>query len=531
MTDKKTRLAAISALLLTGILAGTQLGKIAPLVDWYRGEVGFSLVLIGWLTSMIGIFVALVALPAGWAIERAGMRRSFIASAAVMTVGGLALAFLSDPAAILAARLVEGLGYLVLVIVIPALLNFISLPSWRAPVLAIWGGFVPVGFAVADFMARGLLAVAEPKIFLLAAILAFAGFALAGAALLALIADADAGAGARPPRKPAALPRRSVCRSRWWRWRSASTSCCRSAFSPSCRPLSLHSGRQHRAVGGGDRAARADRQRADQRTGQGPRRPLRGPACRGGFRRHHSCGRAGLRRFRDDATTVAAVLIAISGGMTASALFASIPSIVPRGSSASVAIGLVCQAGGIGTVVGPPLAGHVIEAYGWPGSAISWPRTPWRGRFACCRWCVRVCWRPSGPAVLMAKDLSGRREGPTSGRRLLVTNAAAWSPHGRARPAVPAPGNARSACPASSEPLDHLPLFGDLAGKLFNGLFVFGRADFERRWPVVGRCHVEILVAEPKVDAGKFATELRQTVDIVPGFALEIDKRPAICRE
>ena len=65
--------------------------------------------------------------------------------------------------------------------------------------------------------------------------------------------------------------------------------------------------------------------------------------------------------------TAALTLFAIAGGMTASALFASIPFIVRRGGSASMAIGLVAQAGGIGTLFGPPLAGHVIETYGFAG--------------------------------------------------------------------------------------------------------------------------------------------------------------------
>ena len=46
--DKAYRLAVIVVLQLVGILAGVQLGKIAPLVEWYRSEIGFSLVLIGW---------------------------------------------------------------------------------------------------------------------------------------------------------------------------------------------------------------------------------------------------------------------------------------------------------------------------------------------------------------------------------------------------------------------------------------------------------------------------------------------------
>ncbi len=45
------RLTTIVVLLLAGILAGTQLGKVAPLVGWYQQEIGFSLVLTGWLRS------------------------------------------------------------------------------------------------------------------------------------------------------------------------------------------------------------------------------------------------------------------------------------------------------------------------------------------------------------------------------------------------------------------------------------------------------------------------------------------------
>jgi MFS family permease len=65
--------------------------------------------------------------------------------------------------------------------------------------------------------------------------------------------------------------------------------------------------------------------------------------------------------------TSAAVLYAIAGGVIASALFASVPFIVPPGGSVSVAIGFIAQAGGISTVAAPPLAGFVIENYGFAG--------------------------------------------------------------------------------------------------------------------------------------------------------------------
>ena len=66
---------------------------------------------------------------------------------------------------------------------------------------------------------------------------------------------------------------------------------------------------------------------------------------------------------------MALVTFAVAGGVIASALFAVIPAIVPRDGSAAVAIGFVCQAGGIGTLIGPPLAAYVIETHGWTGVA------------------------------------------------------------------------------------------------------------------------------------------------------------------
>ncbi len=370
MNDLRLRFAAIVALLLAGVMAGAQLGKLAPLVGWYQSEVGFSLVLIGWLTSMIGIFVALVALPAGWAIERAGMRLSFALSAAVMTLGGLALAFLQAPGAILAARLVEGLGYLVLVIVIPALLNSVSPPSWRAPGLAIWGGFVPVGFAVADFMAGELLLLAEPKLFLLVAILAFAVLSLIAAVLLGLIDDVEA-----DERTDATQPSRSFAATltlpvilvalAFGIYVIASVGFF--AFMPAFVAQSgtgillaagaitlvgpLGNGLTSLLVGG--RNGRFIVTLAV--LGLGVAALTAVPAFGGS-------GPA--------FATLAVLLFAVSGGFVASALFAGLPSIVPKDGSVAVAIGLVCQAGGIGTVLGPPLAGHIIEGYGWPGFGV-----------------------------------------------------------------------------------------------------------------------------------------------------------------
>src|SRR5690606_22124923 len=70
--------------------------------------------------------------------------------------------------------------------------NAISPPSWRGPILAIWSGFVPLGFATADLLARFMLPQASAHAFLLVLALCFA--LAAAAALLGL------------PRLPAGAP-------------------------------------------------------------------------------------------------------------------------------------------------------------------------------------------------------------------------------------------------------------------------------------------------------------------------------------
>lgn len=338
--NKPLRLAAIAMLLLAGVFAGTQLGKIAPLVEWYRGEIGFSLVLIGWLTSMIAIFVALVALPAGWAIELVGMRRAFVAASVLLVAGGPTLAMLQEPSAILAARMVEGAGYLVLVIAIPAIASAVALPAWRAPVLAAWGGFVPVGFAAADFLAGWVLPVAGPQTYLLAATLIFALLAGVAAALLARVSDwpeergspsttTAGGSFAATLGGPVILVAVAfgiyvVLSVGFFTFMPAFVASGSSAilFSAGIVALLVPLGNLATSVLVGGRDGR-----------------FAAMLAAGGF---GVTAAAAVPVFGADAAmlaTLAAILLAVSGGVTASALFASVPFIVPRAGSASVAIG------------------------------------------------------------------------------------------------------------------------------------------------------------------------------------------------
>src|SRR5690606_26098792 len=98
MTSTSRPFLAIALVLAAGVFTGAQLGKIAPLVGWYQQELGLSLVAVGWLTAVLGIFIAIAALPAGWVIDRIGLASTFRWSAAALAAGAVAVALVATPA-------------------------------------------------------------------------------------------------------------------------------------------------------------------------------------------------------------------------------------------------------------------------------------------------------------------------------------------------------------------------------------------------------------------------------------------------
>lgn len=360
MSSDTPRLLLLTFLLLAGVMAGAQLGKVAPLVPWLQAEGGLSLSGAGWLASLIGLFVALGALPAGWAIARWGARPSFALGSAFQLLGALMLAAFAGAGeawGALAARLVEALGYLMLVIATPALLAQIAKPAWRAAALALWGGFVPLGFATADFLALAFLPWPGPRTFLLVIALLFGLFA--GLALLLLRRVPDA-----PARREAAEPGRALGLPAWSLAASFGAYVVSSVAFFAFLPVFVGQAGSGVALSAGAVALTVPLGNV-----------LAGVLLQGrGARSAAWLALVGLIAGAIGAVaafsatggaTAALVVVAAAGGLAASALFAAIPAAAGLG-SAALALGLVAQAGGIGTVIGPPLGGWMVETGGWP---------------------------------------------------------------------------------------------------------------------------------------------------------------------
>jgi len=141
----------------TGVLAAAALGKVAPAVPLLRTDLGLSLGQAGWLVSAITAVAALLGTPAGLWVRRRGGRRALLAGLAILAVTGGVGAAVPGVGWMLAARVVEGVGFLLVVVAAPTLLVEMAGREDQPAVLALWGTGIPVGLA-ASAAAGGVLA-------------------------------------------------------------------------------------------------------------------------------------------------------------------------------------------------------------------------------------------------------------------------------------------------------------------------------------------------------------------------------------
>ena len=130
----------------TGVLAAAQLGKMAALMPAIRADLGLTLTGAGLMISLIEAGGASLGSIAGILAARFTGRAVLATGSALVAMAGLAAAMAPDAALLYAARLVESVGYLMVVIAAPSLIAMAA-GSSSAAALALWSTFVPVGIA------------------------------------------------------------------------------------------------------------------------------------------------------------------------------------------------------------------------------------------------------------------------------------------------------------------------------------------------------------------------------------------------
>lgn len=132
-----------------GIVAALHAGKAAIATPMLRSDLQLSLGEVGWLTGIFAFLGLLGGAAAGAVVATTGDRRTLVAGLAVMSVAGAVGALAPSYPVLLASRLVEGLGFLLIIVAGPALLNRLATGGQRDIAFSLWSCFMPCGMALA----------------------------------------------------------------------------------------------------------------------------------------------------------------------------------------------------------------------------------------------------------------------------------------------------------------------------------------------------------------------------------------------
>ena len=135
----------IGLLLLCGVFAATQVGKLPPAIPALRETFGASLVQLGWISSVFNLTAALVGIAAGLLADRIGRRRALGFGLLALSAGSLLGAASGGLAALFVARIVEGFGFVAVVVAVPALLREVAAPQRLPLTLGLWSSYMALG--------------------------------------------------------------------------------------------------------------------------------------------------------------------------------------------------------------------------------------------------------------------------------------------------------------------------------------------------------------------------------------------------
>lgn len=144
---------ALALVVGAGIVSAFQVGKAPLAMEAIRADLGLDLAAASWVLSAFALMGAMASLPIGAVSDRFEARRAIIAGLAMQATGS-ALGALADGLPwLLAARALEGLGFLAVTVAAPALVVAVTGPAGRKRAFAAWATFMPVGMAVIMFAA------------------------------------------------------------------------------------------------------------------------------------------------------------------------------------------------------------------------------------------------------------------------------------------------------------------------------------------------------------------------------------------
>lgn len=365
--DARTDWLAVSVVVASGIVASLQVGKAAIAMPLVQAEFGLDLATLGWLASIFAVLGMVGGIPVGTLAIALGARNVLLLGLLAVAVGAFLGAAAPRFSMLLASRVVEGLGFLLIIIAGPAILQRVASPDRRDLAMAVWSCFMPTGIALA--MLAGLWLTDWRMIWQVTGALAVI------AIVLTVLTVPKSDGGAAPSWKALAGDAGAVLSTGGPLLLALIFALYALMFFAlfSFLPVLLMQRMQVSLATAGLLSALAT-------TGNIAGNLLAGLLLSRGIGRVRliiaaslAMGLCGIGIFLgllpDTATFLLCVLFAGAGGLIPAILLASAPLAAPATRLMPVVVGLMMQGSNLGQVVGPVAIGGVIEVLGWPSAA------------------------------------------------------------------------------------------------------------------------------------------------------------------
>ena len=144
-----TRWLVVSVMIASGVAASLHVGKVPPALPALREELDLGLVAGGWVASIFNLVGATIGIASGLAADRLGARRVLAAGLVLLTAGSVWGATVDSGAALLATRVLSGLGLVTVAVAAPGIIVAVAPPRDHELALGAWSIYMPAGMAIA----------------------------------------------------------------------------------------------------------------------------------------------------------------------------------------------------------------------------------------------------------------------------------------------------------------------------------------------------------------------------------------------
>jgi MFS family permease len=147
---------AILLIVGAGIVSAFQVGKAAMAMSAVQADLHLSLAAASWLVSSFAVVGAIAGVPIGLAVDHVGARRMAVMGLLMQGAGSLLGGLAPSAFVLLATRVLEGMGFLCLIVAAPTLVAAVAPIAVRERAMALWATFMPMGMTLIFLAAPSL---------------------------------------------------------------------------------------------------------------------------------------------------------------------------------------------------------------------------------------------------------------------------------------------------------------------------------------------------------------------------------------